>query len=97
MAQAVAGSERRPASSNAKVHYTGLRMRGGGSMAIVSTTSRGQVTLRKEIFQHVGIKPGEKLEIELLPGGEFRGRAAKKWAASRIWPGSSRARQTAHG
>jgi bifunctional DNA-binding transcriptional regulator/antitoxin component of YhaV-PrlF toxin-antitoxin module len=47
-------------------------------MAIVSTTSRGQVTLRKEIFQHVGIKPGEKLEIELLPGGEFRGRAARK-------------------
>jgi bifunctional DNA-binding transcriptional regulator/antitoxin component of YhaV-PrlF toxin-antitoxin module len=47
-------------------------------MAIVSTTSRGQVTLRKEIFQHVGIRPGEKLEIELLPGGEFRGRAVRK-------------------
>ena len=47
-------------------------------MAIVSTTSRGQVTLRKEIFQHVGIRPGEKLEIELLPGGEFRGRAERK-------------------
>jgi len=47
-------------------------------MTIVSTTSRGQVTLRKEIFQHVGIRPGEKLEIELLPGGEFRGRAVQK-------------------
>jgi bifunctional DNA-binding transcriptional regulator/antitoxin component of YhaV-PrlF toxin-antitoxin module len=47
-------------------------------MAIVSTTSRGQVTLRKEIFQHVGVRPGEKLEIELLPGGEFRGRAMRK-------------------
>ena len=47
-------------------------------MAIVSTTSRGQVTLRKEIFQHVGVRPGEKLEIELLPGGEFRGRAVRK-------------------
>ena len=47
-------------------------------MAIVSTTSRGQVTLRKEIFQHVGIRPGEKLEVELLPGGEFRGRAVRK-------------------
>ncbi|MGA2849448.1 MAG: AbrB/MazE/SpoVT family DNA-binding domain-containing protein [Terracidiphilus sp.] len=47
-------------------------------MPIVSTTSRGQVTLRKEIFQHVGVKPGEKLEIDLLPGGEFRGRAVKK-------------------
>jgi len=47
-------------------------------MAIVSITSRGQVTLRKEILQHIGIKPGEKLEIELLPGGEFRGRAVRK-------------------
>ncbi len=47
-------------------------------MAIVTTTSRGQVTLRKEILQHVGIKPGEKLEIDLLPGGEFRGRAVRK-------------------
>jgi bifunctional DNA-binding transcriptional regulator/antitoxin component of YhaV-PrlF toxin-antitoxin module len=47
-------------------------------MAIVSTTSRGQVTLRKEIFRHVGVRPGEKLEIELLPGGEFRGRAVRK-------------------
>lgn len=47
-------------------------------MAIVRTTSRGQVTLRKEIFHHVGVRPGGKLEIELLPGGEFRGRAIRK-------------------
>jgi len=47
-------------------------------MPIVSTTSRGQITLRKEILQHVGIKPGEKLEIDMLPGGEFRGRAVRK-------------------
>jgi bifunctional DNA-binding transcriptional regulator/antitoxin component of YhaV-PrlF toxin-antitoxin module len=47
-------------------------------MAIVSTTTRGQVTLRKEIFRHVGIRPGEKLEIDMLPGGEFRGRAVRK-------------------
>ena len=47
-------------------------------MAIVSTTSRGQVTLRKEFFRHLGIKPGEKMEIDLLPGGEIRGRAIKK-------------------
>jgi hypothetical protein len=47
-------------------------------MAIVGTTTRGQINLRKEIFQHVGVKPGEKLEIDLLPGGEFRGRAVRK-------------------
>jgi len=47
-------------------------------MPIVSTTTRGQLTFRKEIFQHVGIKPGEKLEFDLLPGGEIRGRAVRK-------------------
>lgn len=47
-------------------------------MAVVSTTSRGQVTLRKEFFRHLGIKPGEKLEIDLMPGGELRGRAFRK-------------------
>jgi antitoxin component of MazEF toxin-antitoxin module len=36
------------------------------------------VTFRKEILQHVGIKAGEQLEIELLPNGEFRGRAVRK-------------------
>jgi antitoxin component of MazEF toxin-antitoxin module len=47
-------------------------------MAIVGTTSRGQVTLRKEFLQHIGVKPGEKLEIDMLPGGEIRGRAVRK-------------------
>ncbi len=47
-------------------------------MPILATTGRGQVTLRKEVFQHMGIKPGDKIEIEYLPNGEFRGRAVRK-------------------
>lgn len=46
-------------------------------MPVLSTTARGQVTLRKEIFQHMGIKPGDKIEIECLPNGEFRGKAVR--------------------
>lgn len=38
-------------------------------MAKLTVTSRGQVTLRKEVLQHLGIQPGEKIELELLPGG----------------------------
>ncbi|MGD0860846.1 MAG: AbrB/MazE/SpoVT family DNA-binding domain-containing protein [Terracidiphilus sp.] len=38
-------------------------------MAMLTVTSRGQVTLRKEYLQHLGVKPGEKMELELLPGG----------------------------
>ena len=38
-------------------------------MATLTVTARGQVTFRKEVLQHLGIKPGEKIELELLPGG----------------------------
>jgi antitoxin PrlF len=36
-------------------------------MAILTVTARGQVTLRKEVLQHLGIKPGDKIELDLLP------------------------------
>ncbi len=36
-------------------------------MAILTVTARGQVTLRKEVLQHLGIKPGDKIELNLLP------------------------------
>lgn len=38
-------------------------------MKTLTVTSRGQVTFRREILKHLGIEPGEKLELELLPGG----------------------------
>jgi bifunctional DNA-binding transcriptional regulator/antitoxin component of YhaV-PrlF toxin-antitoxin module len=38
-------------------------------MKTLTVTSRGQVTFRREILQHFGIQPGEKIDIELLPGG----------------------------
>ena len=38
-------------------------------MTTLTITSRGQVTFRKEVLQHLGIAPGEKIELDLLPGG----------------------------
>ena len=38
-------------------------------MTTLTITSRGQVTFRKEVLQHLGIQPGEKIELDLLPGG----------------------------
>ncbi|HET9112596.1 MAG TPA: AbrB/MazE/SpoVT family DNA-binding domain-containing protein [Burkholderiales bacterium] len=38
-------------------------------MATLTVTARGQVTLRKDVLQHLGIKPGEKIELDLLPDG----------------------------
>jgi antitoxin PrlF len=40
-------------------------------------TAKGQVTLRKELLQHLGVHPGDKISIEKLPGGELRFRAAR--------------------
>lgn len=40
------------------------------AMATLTVTSRGQVTFRKEVLQHLGIKPGDKIELDLLPDGQ---------------------------
>lgn len=46
-------------------------------MATLSVTERGQVTFRKKVLEHLGIKPGEKIELELLPDGRGVIRAAR--------------------
>jgi antitoxin PrlF len=40
-------------------------------------TSRGQVTFRKELLQHLGIEPGQEIELEKLPNGAVTLRAAR--------------------
>lgn len=46
-------------------------------MATLTVTTRGQVTLRREVLQHLGIKPGDKIELELLPDGRGVVQAAR--------------------
>lgn len=46
-------------------------------MSTLTVTARGQVTFRKEILQHLGIKPGEKIELDLLPDGRAALKAAQ--------------------
>ena len=46
-------------------------------MATLTVTARGQVTFRKDVLQHLGIKPGEKIELELLPEGRGLLKAAR--------------------
>ena len=46
-------------------------------MTTLSVTARGQVTFRKKVLQHLGIKPGEKIELDLLPDGRGLLRAAR--------------------
>lgn len=46
-------------------------------MTILTITARGQVTFRKDVLRHLGIKPGEKIEVDLLPDGRATLKAAR--------------------
>ena len=46
-------------------------------MTTLTVTTRGQVTFRKDVLRHLGIKPGEKIELDMLPDGQIALRAAK--------------------
>jgi antitoxin PrlF len=39
--------------------------------ASLTVTSKGQVTLRKELLAHLGVEPGQRLDVEVLPGGRL--------------------------
>jgi bifunctional DNA-binding transcriptional regulator/antitoxin component of YhaV-PrlF toxin-antitoxin module len=47
-------------------------------MAALKLTARGQVTFRKDVLKHFGVKPGDRIDLDLLPGGIGRIRATKK-------------------
>jgi len=40
-------------------------------------TSKGQVTLRRDLLHHLGIKPGDKINIDKLPEGRIEVTAAR--------------------
>lgn len=46
-------------------------------MTTLTVTARGQVTFRKEVLQHLGINPGDKIELDLLPDGRATLKAAR--------------------
>ena len=46
-------------------------------MTTLTVTARGQVTFRKDVLQHLGIRPGDKIELDLLPDGRGLLRAAR--------------------
>ena len=50
-------------------------------MAVLTVTSRGQVTLRKDVLRHLGIEPGEKIHLDLLPGSRAELKAERPKSA----------------
>ncbi|GAB1387989.1 MAG: hypothetical protein AMXMBFR78_31830 [Rubrivivax sp.] len=46
-------------------------------MSSQTVTAKGQITLKRELLNHLGVKPGERLAFDKLPGGALRVRAAR--------------------
>ena len=47
-------------------------------MTTLTITTKGQVTLKQSLLQHLGVGPGEKVEVEKLPDARVVVRAAGK-------------------
>lgn len=46
-------------------------------MATLTVTAKGQVTLRKELLDHLGVRPGDKLSLDKLPDGRVEIKASR--------------------
>ena len=46
-------------------------------MATLTVTAKGQVTLRKDLLEHLGVRPGGTIAIDKLPDGRIEVRAER--------------------
>ncbi|GAB5508389.1 MAG: AbrB/MazE/SpoVT family DNA-binding domain-containing protein [Rhizobiaceae bacterium] len=47
-------------------------------MTTLTVTAKGQVTLKKELLKHLGVQPGQKVEVETGSGGSVTIKAARR-------------------
>lgn len=45
-------------------------------MSTLTVTAKGQVTLRKDILEHLGVEAGAKIVVDKLPDGRLEMKAA---------------------
>ncbi len=43
----------------------------------LTVTAKGQITLRKEVLEHLGVRPGDKVDADLLNDGRLQVRAKR--------------------
>ena len=48
----------------------------GNAMSTLTVTAKGQVTLRKDLLEHLGVGPGQQITVDKLPDGRIEVRAA---------------------
>jgi AbrB family looped-hinge helix DNA binding protein len=46
-------------------------------MTTLTVTARRQITFPKDVLQHLGLRPGEKIKLDKLPEGRISLRAAR--------------------
>jgi bifunctional DNA-binding transcriptional regulator/antitoxin component of YhaV-PrlF toxin-antitoxin module len=47
-------------------------------VATLTVTSKGQVTLRRDLLNHLGVQPGEQITMDKLPDGRIEVKAARQ-------------------
>jgi bifunctional DNA-binding transcriptional regulator/antitoxin component of YhaV-PrlF toxin-antitoxin module len=60
-------------------------LREGAMQTRLKVTSKGQVTLRKDLLDHLGVKPGDSVVVDLGRDGEATVKAAPKHKIERIF------------
>ena len=51
----------------------------------LKVTAKGQITLCKEVLNHLGVRPGDKLDVDLLTGGWIRMRPRRGTSAASVF------------
>jgi hypothetical protein len=46
-------------------------------MSTLTVTAKGQVTFRRDLLEHLGVRPGEKITVDKLPDGRIEVKAAR--------------------
>jgi bifunctional DNA-binding transcriptional regulator/antitoxin component of YhaV-PrlF toxin-antitoxin module len=55
-----------------------LKIEVEADMTVLTVTTKGQVTLKKDVLRHLGVVPGGKVEAVALPDGRVELRSANR-------------------
>jgi antitoxin PrlF len=56
-----------------------------GRMNTLTVTAKGQVTLRKDVLAHLGVGPGDQIDVTKLADGRIEVRAASRGDISALF------------
>ena len=62
-------------------------------MKTLTVSAKGQVTLRKDILRHLGVRPGEQIVVDMLPAGRIQLKAAQTGKISDVFDALSSKRR----